>query len=57
MLNTVGSLTGQLAAGALTAVLLPRTVLTGFMMVAVIAAVVFIGGNRTAVSAIYNRQQ
>ena len=57
MLNTTGSLIGQLAAGALTAVLMPRTVLTGFMMVTAVAAVVFIGGNRAAVSAIYNRQQ
>ena len=57
MLNTVGSLTGQLLAGALTVALPPRLVLTGFMMVTAIAAVVFIGGHKTAVSAIYNRQQ
>ena len=57
MLNTVGSLTGQLTAGALTAVLMPRTVLLGFMLLTAVAAVIFIGGNRTAVSAIYNRQQ
>ena len=57
MLNTVGSLTGQLVAGALTVVLPPRLVLTAFMLVTAAAAIVFIGGNRTAVSAIYNRQQ
>ena len=57
MLNTVGSLAGQLVAGALTVVLPPRLVLTAFMLVTAAAAIVFIGGNRTAVSAIYNRQQ
>ena len=57
MLNTVGSLTGQLVAGALTVVLPPRLVLTAFMLVTAAAAIVFIGGNKTAVSAIYNRQQ
>lgn len=57
MLNTVGSLTGQLMAGALTTVLMPRTVLLGFMLLTAVAAIIFIGGNRAAVSAIYNRQQ
>ena len=57
MLNTVGSLTGQLTAGALTTVLMPRTVLLGFMLLTAVAAIIFIGGNRAAVSAIYNRQQ
>ena len=57
MLNTVGSLAGQLVAGALTVVLPPRLVLTAFMLVTAAAAIVFIGGNKTAVSAIYNRQQ
>ena len=57
MLNTVGSLTGQLVAGALTVVLPTRLVLSAFMAVTAVAAVIFIGGNRKAVSAIYNRQQ
>lgn len=57
MLNTVGSLTGQLVAGALTVILPTRLVLTAFMTVTAVAAVIFIGGNRRAVSAIYNRQQ
>ena len=33
------------------------TVLLGFMLLTAVAAAIFIGGNRTAVSAIYNRQQ
>ena len=57
MLNTVGSLTGQLVAGALTVILPTRLVLTAFMTLTAVAAVIFIGGNRRAVSAIYNRQQ
>ena len=57
MLNTVGSLTGQLVAGALTVVLPARLVLSAFMAVTAAAAVIFIGGNRKAVGAIYNRQQ
>ena len=57
MLNTVGSLTGQLLAGALTVLLPARLVLSVFMAMTTVTAVVFIGGNKQAVSAIYNRQQ
>ena len=57
MLNTVGSFTGNLLAGALTAFLPPRLVLTGFLLITTASAVVVIGGGRDAVSAIYNRQQ
>lgn len=57
MLSTVGSLIGQMAAGALTVLLPVRLVLTAFMMLTVIAAVAFIGGGKKGVSAIYNRQQ
>ena len=57
MLNTVGSFAGNLIAGALTAFLPARGVLTGFMLITAAAAVVVIGGGRKAVSAIYNRQQ
>lgn len=57
MLNTVGSLTGQLLAGALTVLLPVRLVLSVFMAMTTVTAVVFIGGNKQAVSAIYNRQQ
>ena len=53
----MGSLTGQLVAGALTVVLPTRLVLSAFMAMTVVTAVVFIGGNKQAVSAIYNRQQ
>ena len=57
MLNTVGSFTGNLLAGALTAFLPARGVLTGFMLIAVAAAILVIGGGRKSVAAIYNRQQ
>ena len=57
MLNTVGSFTGNLLAGALVAFLPVRGVLTGFMLVTAAAAVVVIGGGRRDVSAIYNRQE
>lgn len=57
MLNTAGSLSGELLAGAMTAFLPARTVLTGFMVVTGIAALVFIGGNRTEVKRLYNTQQ
>ena len=43
--------------GPLTVILPTRLVLTAFMTVTAVAAVIFIGGNRRAVSAIYNRQQ
>ena len=45
MLNTVGSFTGNLLAGALVAFLPVRGVLTGFMLVTAAAAVVVIGGD------------
>lgn len=57
MLNTVGMLAGELGAGALATVLPPRGVLSGFMLLCAAAAVVFIGGSRGAVSAIYDRQE
>lgn len=57
MLNTVGSFSGELLAGALTAFLPARGVLTGFMLIAVAAAILVIGGGRKSVAAIYNRQQ
>ena len=57
VLNTVGSFSGNLIAGALTAFLPVRGVLTGFMLLTTAAAVVVIGGGHRAVSAIYNRQQ
>ena len=47
----------SLLAGALTAFLPARGVLTGFMLIAVAAAILVIGGGRRSVAAIYNRQQ
>ena len=57
MLSTVGNFTGELAAGALAVVFSPRYVLSGFMFVCLLSAVFVIGGNRKAVSAIYNRDE
>lgn len=57
MLNTSGSLAGEVIAGALTVFLPVRWVLSGFMGLAAIAAIIVIGGNRDAVKKIYNREQ
>lgn len=57
MLNTVGSFSANLLAGALTAFLPSRYVLTGFMLITAAAAVIVIGGGKKEVSAIYNRQE
>jgi len=57
MLNTVGSLSGELLAGALALMLPARSVLAGFQVVCAIAAVVFIGGGRKYIAPIYNRQK
>ena len=57
MLNTVGSLAGELLSGALAMILPVRGVFVGFQVVCAIAAVVFIGGGRKHIAPIYNRQQ
>lgn len=57
MLNTVGSLSGELLAGLMTAVLQERVVLTVFMMINALAAVVFIGGRKKHIAPIYNTEQ
>ena len=57
MLNTTGSFAGELLADALTTIMPVRSVLTAFMLITALAAIIVIGGNRRAVSAIYNRQQ
>lgn len=57
MLSTVGMFTGELLAGALANVFPMRGVLAAFMGITVISAIVFIGGGKAHVSAIYNRQQ
>ena len=57
MLNTIGSLAGELLAGALAMMLPVRMVYLGFQMICLAAAVVFIGGNKEHIAAIYNRQK
>lgn len=54
MLNQVGTLLAELIAGALAVYFDTRFVITGFMAVNAAAALIFIGGNRKEVSAIYN---
>ena len=56
MLNTVGSISGEMIAGALTLIISPRLVLSGFMFINLLAAIIFIGGNKKYVEPIYNRQ-
>ncbi|MBE5955249.1 MAG: MFS transporter [Lachnospiraceae bacterium] len=56
MLNTGGHLLGELVAGILTIKFAPRTVLTGFMMISALFALIIIGGNKKAVSDVYNRE-
>ena len=57
MINTVGCLGGELAAGALTLILPERVVLMSALMLCALAAIAFIGGGHKEVSRIYNRQQ
>ena len=57
MLNTTGSFCGQLLAGALTTLLPARYVLSGFMLVNAVSAILIIGGNRKRVKEIYNHDQ
>lgn len=56
MINIGGMLLGQFLAGVLGEFMSERTVLFGFHMFCVIAAVVIIGGNKKHVEKIYNRQ-
>ncbi len=56
MLNTSGSFIGDLLAGALTVTFAPRTVLTVFMVINGISALLIIGGNKKSVSEIYNME-
>jgi predicted MFS family arabinose efflux permease len=57
MLNTVGALIGEVTAGALGEVFPVRSVMLGFGLLTALAAVILIGRNKKAVSAIYNTQQ
>ncbi len=56
MLNTVGSLSGQLLAGTISEFIPSRAVLTCFMVLNAACAVIIIGGNKKHVVPIYNRQ-
>ena len=56
MLTTLGSLLGELAAGACSSFLPMRTVLAVFMGIALVAAIVIIGGGRKHVKPLYNRE-
>lgn len=57
MLNTAGSLFGQLTAGWLSVMFGARAIIAFTMVISVISAVVFIGGNREEVALIYNNEQ
>lgn len=57
MLNTCGSLIGELTAGWLALYLSSRGVIAGYMFLGMIAAVAIIGGSRKEVAAIYNVEQ
>lgn len=56
MLTTSGSLLGEALAGACTAFLPMRTVLAIFMGIALVAAIVIIGGRKKHVKPLYNRE-
>ena len=55
MLSTLGALAGEFAAGVLTLYMPERIVLLSAMPLCALAALVFIGGGRKHVAAIYNR--
>lgn len=56
MINMGGMLLGQFVAGVLGEFMSQRTVLLGFHVLSLIAAIVIIGGNKKHVEKIYNRQ-
>ena len=56
MLNTSGSLLGEALAGACAAFLPMRTVIALFMGIALLAALIIIGGGRKHVKPLYNRE-
>ncbi|MBE6990427.1 MAG: MFS transporter [Ruminococcaceae bacterium] len=55
-IETVGMVAGQLISGALAEFLPIRGIISGVMAITVAAALVFIGGNRSEVSNIYNTE-
>ena len=54
MISMLGSLVGEMAAGLLSQVMPERSIVMAAMLLCLVAAVVFIGGNRESVSKIYN---
>ena len=56
MMNTIGSLAGELAAGAALTVMPMRPVLSLFMAIVLVAAVIFIWGGRKHIRPIYNTE-
>ena len=56
MLNTFGTLVGELTAGLLTKFVDERFVIAGINAITIIAAIVFIGGRRKDIAPIYNTQ-
>ncbi len=56
MANMLGLLLGQFLSGVLTAFMPERLVLSLFMLLNLLAAIVLIGGNRRDVEILYNRQ-
>ena len=54
MLSTLGALAGEFIAGALSVVMPERIVLMTVMLICAVTAVIFIGGAKKEVSAIYN---
>lgn len=55
MLNTVGTLSGELLAGILSEYIPMRATLTLFMLISAVSALIIIGGNRKHIAPIYNR--
>ena len=55
MLNTVGTLTGELLAGVLSELIPMRATLTVFMLFSALSALIIIGGNKKHVAPLYNR--
>ena len=57
MLSTVGALAGEFAAGLLAVKYPERVVMLAVMLLCAVAAVIFIGGGKRHVEAIYNRSE
>ncbi len=55
MLNTVGTLSGELLSGLLAEFIPMRATLTVFMLFSAVSALVIIGGNKKHIAPIYNR--